>query len=96
MMLKLKPVRSEAYLSYVRSLPCCHCAAEGPNDAHHLIGFGRGTMGGKADDMLAVPLCRECHTKFHHDFGKGVCLQAQVGWLQWTLRRAVADGVLLK
>jgi len=55
-----------------------------------LIGFG-GIMGGKADDSLAVPMCRECHTYLHDD-DSGQFWTVQIKWLQDTLRQAVEHG----
>lgn len=50
--------RSGAYLAFVRTHPCCRCAAPDPSDAHHQ---GARGVGQKADDYLTVPLCRPCH-----------------------------------
>ena len=59
---KVKTYRSEAYLSFVRTFPCCVCGNTA-TDAHH-TGTNRG-MGIKANDLTAVPLCRKCHTELH-------------------------------
>ncbi|SNY95544.1 DUF968 domain-containing protein [Halomonas sp. hl-4] len=58
--------RSEQYLAFVRSLPCCMCM-EKPCDAHHVIGLGWGLsgMGLTAPDSFAMPLCREHHAWMH-------------------------------
>lgn len=56
------PARSEAYLAFVRSHPCCACSAPAPSDPHH---FGRRGMGQKTDDYRTVPLCRRCHDRWH-------------------------------
>lgn len=59
-----KPVRivDEAYLDFVRSLPCCvhrgSCGEE--RDAHHLV-----TRGAGGSDYTAVPLCRLMHSEYH-------------------------------
>lgn len=53
--------RSEKYLSFIRSLPCCMCGSQSPNDPHH-EGLHAGGMGLKAPDSHCVPLCRSCHT----------------------------------
>ena len=56
------PARSERYLAYVRTLPCCCCETDPPNDPHHVGGRGMGT---KEHDYCAVPLCRRCHDEIH-------------------------------
>lgn len=48
----------EPFLAYVRTLPCCNCAAPSPSDPHH---EGPRGVGQKTHDVLAVPLCRPCH-----------------------------------
>jgi len=47
------------FLAYVRTLPCCNCQTTSPSDPHH---EGRRGVGQKAHDVLAVPLCRPCHS----------------------------------
>ncbi len=61
-----KPVREldSAYLSYVRKQPCC-VSGRTPVDAHHV---GRGGVGTKPSDRMAIPLHRDYHREFH-DFG---------------------------
>ncbi|MDO6707951.1 DUF968 domain-containing protein [Photobacterium sp. 1_MG-2023] len=63
--------KSEAYLKFVRSLPCCVTGRKGsdldPVVAHHLIGHGEGKMGGKAHDLFTMPMLASEHQKFHHD-----------------------------
>lgn len=44
----------------VKELPCSVCGQPGPSDAHHIL-EGR-TPGRKSPDMLAIPLCKSCHT----------------------------------
>ena len=66
-----KPIRDEAYLSWVRQQPCCVCFKPGPNDAHHRIGHGRmGTA--RVSDLETMPLCREHHDALH-----------RLGWKAW-------------
>lgn len=81
--------RSEAYLKWVRSLPCCDCGALNC-DAHHVIGlkWGLSGMGLTAPDNYAMPLCRDCHTWMHN------CphlQQLQPRWLKATLRAGIAQ-----
>jgi hypothetical protein len=57
--------RSDAYLAWVRTLPCANCGACAPSQAHHRIGHGRvSTM--KTSDLEAMPLCVPCHTLLHN------------------------------
>ncbi|MCA3989553.1 DUF968 domain-containing protein [Vibrio vulnificus] len=71
-MRKPKPTTytSEAYLAFVRKLPC---VVNGPGterdpvEAHHLILHGEGKMGGKAHDLFTFPLRASEHRKFHND-----------------------------
>ena len=50
---------SKAHLDRVAKLPCCTCGSYGVQ-LHH-IREGQG-MAQRADDMLVIPLCRDCHT----------------------------------
>jgi len=63
--------KSGAYLKFVRSLPCCVTGRKGcdldPVVAHHLIGHGEGKMGGKAHELLTMPMLASEHQMFHHD-----------------------------
>ena len=61
--------RSPAYLTFVRSLPCCVCGASA-NAAHHLKGIWHASGAGlKAPDSLAMPVCDgpgdTCHRRIH-------------------------------
>ncbi len=49
--------RSEDYLDYIRSLPCCLCSFH-PVDSHHTDTGGTGMKG---SDFSCIPLCRKCH-----------------------------------
>ena len=91
----VKPIRSKAYLTWVKSLPCCGCGAPA-DDAHHAINVGLGGgMGTKASDILSLPVCRGCHDKIHKDVKawetengsqyKHICL---------TLLEAIDEGVI--
>jgi len=51
------------YLEYIRVHPCANCGAR-QVDAHHLKPKGTGSS--KRNDFTAVPLCRECHSKWHN------------------------------
>lgn len=54
------------HLAFIRQLPCTSCWNPAPNEAHHLLGaeFGK-SMGKKALDRWTIPLCRECHMRYH-------------------------------
>lgn len=76
--------RSEAYLAFVRSLPCCSCRGPG-RDPHHVIGlhWGLSGQGLTAPDSFAMPLCRACHDAVHRT---PELQQMQPQWLRTTLR----------
>lgn len=57
--------RSDAYLAWVRTLPCANCRASAPSQAHHRIGHGRVSTV-KTSDLEAMPLCVTCHTLLHN------------------------------
>lgn len=86
-------MRNEAYLDWVRSLPCACCGSRFRVQAHHLIALGDGKMGGKAPDIMAVPLCYTCHELLHRTADMGMT-SAQVRWLRKTLVAALQAGVL--
>ncbi len=83
--------RSEAYLSWVRTLPCCSCRGPG-GDAHHLIGVGQlGGMGTKAPDSYVMPLCRLCHQAIHNSPEDW---PTQWEWVARTVALAIHEGLL--
>lgn len=60
---KRQPVRRERdkdYLSFLHRLPCCVSGVYGDVIAHHIT-MGRGRMGVKEDDSLALPLANMLH-----------------------------------
>src|SRR4051794_5052024 len=65
------PPRDQAYLAWIREMPCIICRAKGRTQAAHT-----GTDGGmsqKASDYSCVPLCADCHTHApgaYHRIGK--------------------------
>ncbi|MDT8894204.1 DUF968 domain-containing protein [Halomonas sp. I1] len=80
-----KRFRSERYLRFVRSLPCCCCG--GPaNSAHHVIGIWQlGGMALKAPDSFAMPVCDgpgSCHEAIH---ASPEALAHQPRWLRHTI-----------
>jgi len=57
--------RAPAYLDFVRSFPCAQCQAAAPSEAHHWAPTGIKCMGRKVSDHYTLPLCRECHQRWH-------------------------------
>ena len=57
-----KPIKSTAYLRFVRSLPCCACGGTRYVEAMHC---GPRGLGQKVDDQDALPGCRFCHRELH-------------------------------
>ena len=81
--------RSERYLAFVRSLPCCACGGQA-HSAHHVIGIWHASgMGLKAPDSLAMPVCDGpggCHQAIH----ASPEMQAQQpGWLTDTINHGL-------
>ncbi|TDX30777.1 uncharacterized protein DUF968 [Modicisalibacter xianhensis] len=63
--------RSQDYLAFVRTLPCCVCGGKA-NAAHHLKGIWNASGAGlKAPDSLAMPVCDgpgdTCHRRIHSE-----------------------------
>lgn len=78
-----RPGMSEPHLACVRQLPCCICAAPGPNDPHHLMATGERGMAMKSPDRWAVPMCRK-----HHDEVQTCGTKNE---LRWFAERGIAD-----
>jgi hypothetical protein len=91
---KRPKTRSEPYMAWVRSLPCCGCGQTPAGEAHHCISDRYGSS--KASDLHTLPLCRACHADLH------------AGWWEWekqhgeqwrhvaaTLERAAGLGVIV-
>lgn len=81
--------RSEPYLAFVRSLPCCNCQGPG-RDPHHVIGlhWGLSGQGLTAPDSFTMPLCRACHDAVHRS---PELQQMQPQWLRQTLRAGLSQ-----
>ena len=85
-------MKSKKYLKFVASLPCCHCGGY-DSVPHHPIGIdAMGIIGGKASDLVAMPLCdvRRCHTEVHED----PTSYPQTRWICETLDEAWRQGIL--
>jgi len=55
----------ERHLALIRQLPCCVCGRAPPVDCHHLKSgpaSAERSVGRRATDQWAVPLCRICHS----------------------------------
>ncbi len=88
------PPRDEAYLAWIREMPCIACGIEGRSEAAHTGQDGGMSM--KASDYSCVPLCADCHTQAagaYHRVGKraferarGLCLADVVARLQQEWR----------
>lgn len=81
--------RSEEYLAFVKSLPCCNCLGPG-RDPHHVIGlhWGLSGQGLTAPDSFAMPLCRACHDEVHRS---PELQRMQPRWLRQTLRAGLSQ-----
>lgn len=62
---KLGHLHSEAFLEFVRSLPCAGCNAPPPSEAHHWPPKGMG--GAHVDDTKTFPVCGICHKRCHRE-----------------------------
>lgn len=90
----VKPYRNKAYLVYLSGLTC-PCGAQAC-EAHHLIaaGFGGG-MGTKNSDLMAMPICRNCHEEIHRDVKAWEELfGSQWMWICMSLHQGISEGIL--
>jgi len=63
--------KSPSHLKWIRQQPCCQCAKSRPQvvvDPHHTRQDPKGAP--RMDDRGCVPLCRECHRKYHDNPSK--------------------------
>ena len=91
---KSKPYRDKAYLKWVSEQPCSCCGLDDDTTVpHHLIGVGNGVMGGKADDLEAMPLCFTCHSNIHLASSDK---QEQYKFVGQTLQAAIKSGYKFK
>jgi hypothetical protein len=86
------PLRSQSYLAFIRSLPCCCGCRRGPSDAAHTGPHG---IGQKSSDLTCIPLFHECHDLMHRlgqeEFERrtGICIEYIVEALNteyWSAR----------
>lgn len=69
-----RPGNDDKHLAAIRKTICCGCGRAGPNDPHHLkSGAARSerSVGRRATDRWAVPLCRTCHDQAEKAGGRG-------------------------
>lgn len=83
--------KSKKYTDWVKSLDCPHCDYTA-DDPHHIIGYGLGGMGTKADDILTMPVCRIFHNMIHNG---DVPKEDQILPILKTIIRAVREGVII-
>lgn len=78
----------EAYLRFIRSLPCVVYGTPPPSHAHHEVGGGRG-KGQKAPDRRTIPLSPRAHDEFHagRGFCKGWSRQKRIDWQDQEIYR---------
>jgi hypothetical protein len=84
------PIRNKKYLKWVKTLPSC-ISGRPSDDPHHIIGVGRGKMGGTDCDLFAMPVTRDEHQLIH----KAPSEYEQWKYVAMTLRQAVKEGVLV-
>ena len=95
---KAAPVRSQAYLRVVASLPCIACGIQGHSQAAHLPPEAKGM---KQSDLLAFPLCcvrvgvPGCHQDYdnYRLFPKHAAMTVGRAWAKDTQRRIQAMGL---
>ena len=92
------PVRSQAYLRAVASLPCIACGIQGHSQAAHLPPEAKGM---KQSDLLTFPLCcvrvgvPGCHQDYdnYRLFPKHAAMTVGRAWAKDTQRRIQAMGL---
>lgn len=95
---KATPVRSQAYLRVVASLPCIACGIQGYSQAAHLPPDAKGM---KQSDLLTFPLCcvrvgvPGCHQDYdnYRLFPKAAAMTVGRAWAKDTQRRIKAMGI---
>ena len=95
---KAAPVRSQAYLRVVASLPCIACGIQGHSQAAHLPPEAKGM---KQSDLLAFPLCcvrvgvPGCHQDYdqYRMYTKAAAMTVGRAWAADTQRKIQAMGL---
>lgn len=83
--------KSKKYTDWVKSQDCPHCGCPA-DDPHHLIGYGFGGTGTKADDILTMSVCREYHNMIHRG---DVPKEDQILPILKTIVKAVRQGIIV-
>lgn len=95
---KAAPVRSQAYLRVVASLPCIACGIQGHSQAAHLPPESKGL---KQSDLLTFPLCCArvgipgCHQDYdqYRMYPKAAAMIVGRAWAADTQRKIQAMGL---
>lgn len=89
-----EPLRSDAYLAWVRTLPCVQCQVRPCGTAHHMIDHGRHGQA-KESDFLSMPICHQHHMELHAGVQEWeATFGLQPLHIARTLERAIREGVL--
>lgn len=97
-MLKVKKWRNKKYLAWVKCLPSSVSRMQA-EAYHHLIGHGQGCMGGKASDLLCMPLTFHEHMgdagvhRMGHQKWEGI-YGNQIPMIMDTINRAIEEGIV--
>jgi len=62
---KYFPYSDAEYMGYLHKQTCLVCGCHNGIEAHHLRTDGKGGTAKKPPDWMCVPLCSECHRKYH-------------------------------
>ncbi len=62
--LKHRPHRDPEHLARIRQMRCAFCGGPG-GVPHHVRRWGKGWMGTKPPDYMAIPSCVACHSRVH-------------------------------
>lgn len=74
-------LHDRAYLAYLHTLPCCVSGTTNDVIAHHIT-IGRGRMGVKEDDSLALPLS----SQWHNDWPESLhAVGESAFWRRWRV-----------
>ena len=73
------PRIDKEYLEHTRQQACLWCGKTTGCEAHHLKVAGQIGTAYKADDWLCIPLCSECHRRYHQ-YGKEQ-FEKDISWI---------------
>lgn len=89
---KSLPYIDREYMDWIHKQTCLVCGCHNGIEAHHLRIDGMGGTSKKPPDWMCVPLCSDCHRKYH-TIGNNWFLQ-QIGWLMKWL--SIKEFVILQ